>query len=572
MKNNKSQSIMKRLLAIAVSLLVVLSMAVLPASAEASQAVADKASKGVFKIMYCCPDPDNRHDYLYPISIGSGFLVNETTVITCYHVFHNADLIAAMKETYGNNWRNKMEIRVYYSSGSFYTATEIQSVANSTADFTALKLSKPLNGSLSLPLKGNTEESVHRTDEVYALGFSSALEYIEDRKASSLTSADVEIRTGNVNKLASVDGVQTINHSAALKPAMSGGPLLDTAGNVIGINAATTGDSGVYNYAISIDPLINSLNVNNIEYKTGDSSAAPSETDETTVPQEETTAADETTAAPAVELDWVDFNSAFAQASAKTEDGFTAESFAALKEAMTLANSVKNKGDSATQDEIDQAAAKLTQAISALAEKPAGAPMKTMIIIAAAVVLVLAVIIIIVVASRKGKNIEVEMAPAQASNNQNPYDGNGWKSTNVGPAPNFNVHPSSDSAETGVLSGGGTATTVLSAGSNETTVLNSKPYATLTRKSTNETIQVNASPFVIGKERRKVSYCISDNNTISRSHAQIVKNGANVSIVDMNSKNGTFVNGVKCDVNAAVTLKSGDKITLSDEDFIFNTL
>ncbi len=281
MKRNKSQSIMRRLLAMVVALLLMLSMAVMPASAETSQAVADQASKGVFLIMYCCPNPDNRHDYLYPVSIGSGFLVNETTVVTCYHVFHNAELIDAMKATYGNNWRNKMEIRVYYSSGSFYTATEIQSVANSTADFTALKLSKPLNGSLSLALKGNTEETVHRTDEVYALGFPSDLEYIEDQKVSSLTSSDVDVRTGNVNKLASVGGVQTINHSATLKPAMSGGPLLDSAGNVIGINAATTNNSEVYNYAISIDPLINALNVNNIEYKVADGSSVTPEPDTT---------------------------------------------------------------------------------------------------------------------------------------------------------------------------------------------------------------------------------------------------------------------------------------------------
>ena len=569
MKRNKSQSIMRRLLAMVVALLLMLSMAVMPASAESSQAVADRASNGVFKIMYCCPDPDNRHDYLYPVSIGSGFLVNETTVVTCYHVFHNAELIDAMKATYGNNWRNKMEIRVYYSSGSFYTATEIQSVANSTADFTALKLSKPLNGSLSLALKGNTEETVHRTDEVYALGFPSDLEYIEDQKVSSLTSSDVDVRTGNVNKLASVGGVQTINHSATLKPAMSGGPLLDSAGNVIGINAATTRDSEVYNYAISIDPLINALNVNNIEYKVADGSSVTPGPDTTTEPG--VTDSETTTEAPVPALNWTEFNNAFAQATSKSEAGYTAESFAELKAALTIATSVKEKSENATQDEIDDAAAKLNSAIGALVEAKQGAPMKMMIIIALAVVLVLAVIIVIVLVSRKGKNIEVEAAPAPMPVNPPQYN-DGWKATGGSQAPSFNVQQSSDSAETGVLSGGSTATTVLSSGANETTVLNSRPYATLVRKSNNETVQVTATPFVIGKERRRVNYCISDNTTISRSHAQIVKNGANISIIDMNSKNGTFVNGVKCDANAAVALKSGDKITLADEDFVFNIL
>lgn len=566
MKRNKSQSIMKRLLAMVVAMLLVLSMAVLPAFAETSQAVAEEASKGVFLIMYCCPDPDNRHDYLYPVSIGSGFLVNETTVVTCYHVLHNNELISAMKREYGNSWRNKMEIRVYYSSGSFYAATEIQSVTNSTADFTALRLSKPLNGSLSLSLKGNTEESVHRTDEVYALGFPSDLEYIEDRKSSSLTSSDVDVRTGNVNKLATVGGVSTINHSATLKPAMSGGPLLDSEGNVIGINAATSSDSEAHNYAISIEPLINALNVNKIDFKSAGSAETPAEAETTEAQGAEETTAEETTV-PVEELDWTEFNVVYAQAAAKSEDSYTSESFATLKAACTIADEVKAKGDSATQDEIDQAVAKMNSAVEALAEK-SGMDMKLIMIIAAIAIVVILAVVIIVVVSRKGKNVESEPEYIQAP----PMDNNSWATSNHQKAQDFSFS-SAGGDETGVLNdGGGVATTVLTAGSNETTVLNSQPYATLSRRSSGETVQINASPFVIGKERRRVNFCIKDNTTISRSHAQIVKNGSNISITDMNSKNGTFVNGVKCDPNVSVALKGGDTIILSDEEFAFNIL
>lgn len=564
MKTNKSQSIMKRLLAIVVAMLLVLSMAAMPAFAETSAPAADAASKGVFTIMVCSPATDDPHRYQYPISMGSGFLINENTVVTCYHVLHDDEFIAAMKERHGNNWKSKMEIRIYFSDDNFYKANEISTIANEKADFTALRVSQPLEGSRVLALKGNTEETVHRTDVVHALGFPSDLEYVEDRKSDSNTSKDVDIRTGNVNKLADLSGVSAINHSAALKNAMSGGPLVDAEGNVIGINVASMRDSEAHNYAVSVDPLIHVLDVTNTKYTAADGSTQAEETT-TAAGGEETTAAEEATE-PVAELDWTDFNVAYAQASSKSEDSFTPESFANLKAACTLADEVKAKGDSATQDEIDQAVAKINSAVSTLAEKPATNTKMILLIAAIALVVILAVVIIIVVA-RKGKNVEAEEMPVPPI----PGGNSQWISSNHNKASDFTPMTSDDS-ETGVLSTGNIATTVLSSGSNETTVLNTKPYATLSRKSSGEVVQVNTSPFVIGKERRRVNFCIKDNATISRSHAQIIKNGTNISIIDMNSKNGTFVNSIKCDPNVSVALKNGDVITLSDEDFTLSIL
>ena len=64
---------------------------------------------------------------------------------------------------------------------------------------------------------------------------------------------------------------------------------------------------------------------------------------------------------------------------------------------------------------------------------------------------------------------------------------------------------------------------MLNDGAGETTVLgNNIPGAVLIRKKNNERITITKAVFKIGKERRKVDYCISDNTNISRSHADVV--------------------------------------------------
>ena len=115
-------------------------------------------------------------------------------------------------------------------------------------------------------------------------------------------------------------------------------------------------------------------------------------------------------------------------------------------------------------------------------------------------------------------------------------------------------------------------TSLLDEGGGETTLLSSQqmPVGALVRKSTGEKAIINKQLFVIGKERSKVDFCISDNNSISRVHANILyKNGA-FYIVDQRSSNFTFVNGNKVNPGQEVKLNNGDKIKMSDEEFVFN--
>ena len=113
-----------------------------------------------------------------------------------------------------------------------------------------------------------------------------------------------------------------------------------------------------------------------------------------------------------------------------------------------------------------------------------------------------------------------------------------------------------DAGETMVLGEGETPTTVLSGG-------------VLLRKKNNTKITVNKPEFTIGREKRKVDYCISDNSSVSRTHARIRVRAGRYYIADLNSANSTYVNGNKLSPNQEVELRKGDKIIISDEEFEF---
>lgn len=136
------------------------------------------------------------------------------------------------------------------------------------------------------------------------------------------------------------------------------------------------------------------------------------------------------------------------------------------------------------------------------------------------------------------------------------------------PAQNVTASSNMNFGDTTVL-GGGTNnygdTTVLSA------VQNIPNTATphLIRIKNNEKIAINKPITRIGKERSYVDYFIADNTAISRSHANIILRDGECFIVDTNSTNHTFVNGVMIQSNVETKLSEGDSIKLANEAFEF---
>lgn len=145
-----------------------------------------------------------------------------------------------------------------------------------------------------------------------------------------------------------------------------------------------------------------------------------------------------------------------------------------------------------------------------------------------------------------------------------------------------------DDVATGLLSehGDDEATGLLNQGSDETmglwsatdeegtALLNenkvSVHYPTLFRILTEENISVNKPVYRLGKERSYVDYFVTNNIAVSRSHADIITRGTRYFVMDLNSKNHTFLNGQEIPVQYEVELHDGDRLKLANEEFIFN--
>lgn len=100
---------------------------------------------------------------------------------------------------------------------------------------------------------------------------------------------------------------------------------------------------------------------------------------------------------------------------------------------------------------------------------------------------------------------------------------------------------------------------------------NPEEYAVayIVREKTKERIKITKPSFKIGSKTAFVDYCISDNTTISRMHAEIVFKNNKYYIVDLNSTNKTFVDGRVIPSSKEIELFSGVRIRLSNECFSF---
>ncbi len=112
--------------------------------------------------------------------------------------------------------------------------------------------------------------------------------------------------------------------------------------------------------------------------------------------------------------------------------------------------------------------------------------------------------------------------------------------------------------------------TTLLSGAGETTVLSHHVHGgRLVRSRNGESVEISKEEFIIGREQSRVDYCVRGNTSVGRVHAKIVVRAGVAYLVDLNATNGTFLNGVRCTPNREAPLKSGDRITFSDEEFSY---
>ena len=83
-----------------------------------------------------------------------------------------------------------------------------------------------------------------------------------------------------------------------------------------------------------------------------------------------------------------------------------------------------------------------------------------------------------------------------------------------------------------------------------------------------EEIIISKSSFIIGRLPDQVDY-VSDNRAVGKIHAEIIVRDESYYIKDLNSKNGTYINGEKLISQREYPIKNNDKLTLADSNFTF---
>lgn len=532
----------KKVLCLALALCMMMALSVSAFATNVNEAVRD-SENGVLQVYVVYTTDDGQELFFQG---GSGFLINDTTLVTCEHVAKvNADDVAEIAQymnTSVADATNHLSLRVSVLRDVSIKA-KIQ-YSSTEMDYAILTLDTPIYDRTPLALRSSSE--VEKTESCYALGFPAEIEYLQS--VNKYNSEDVSITSGQVNKISSIEGVDYVQHSAKTMAGNSGGPLVDNDGKVIGISCMVSSEES-YSYAIASDQLIEICKSLGIEYSSDGrvSDANTGDPTEVTEPSVDKTA----------------LQNAVNSASSIVEEDYSEDSVAAFKSAFEKANSVLGNA-AATQAEVDAAANALNSAVDEL-EVKSGLSKGVIIGIAAAVVAVVVVVVLIIVLGGKKKKA-APVAPVMPQMPENKTVGQ----VKTPSAPPFTVNQGG--MNTTVLNQGSGETTVLSQGSNETTVLSQNTsFGSLLRKKNNEKISINKAKFSIGKERSNVDYCVSDNTAVSRVHVVIRANGGKIYVADQRSTNGTFVNNVRVESGKEVELKSGDKLTLGDEDFIFNS-
>lgn len=506
------------------------------------------------------------------LSGGTCFLINEEYVLSNYHIFDLdsdagngktlrdvAEQLLGIENLADND--KHLKIFVYANRDMTTEATIHESVQSATMDFVALKLASKIYD--RTPLVLGDSDIAYQQDVVYALGFPT--DSIENKEFN--TKADVSVVDGTISKVTTREKADVFEHTAPLNHGNSGGPLLNPINEVIGINTFSYGnDDGQKYYSVQINAIKSGLDTFGIAYADGTHDRADIDPTPNPNPKPETVTLEE-------------LQTAISSAKGITADGYTTESYNALQTAISSAETVA--AGSPTEEQIQAAMDELSAARNGLESEDPILPEPEdetnwfLIggIIAIVVIVIVVVIIIIVVASRSGKKKAQGTVPggdgvvppyADPGKMTPPVDGGYGPSypTGGGYAGGMGYAPAADGAG---------ETTLLDSGAGETTLLGGTGSAAyLIRKKNGEKIAITSQNFAIGKERRRVNYCISDNTSVSRYHAVITKKGSDYYITDQKSSNFTFVNGVQLSPYNETLLTDRSTIKLSDEEFEFH--
>jgi len=81
---------------------------------------------------------------------------------------------------------------------------------------------------------------------------------------------------------------------------------------------------------------------------------------------------------------------------------------------------------------------------------------------------------------------------------------------------------------------------------------------------------LNELVVIVGREKDEVDLCC-ENMAVGKRHAQLHFHEGAYHLSDLNSKNGTFLNGARLELNQEKQIKSGDEICFANSSFVFES-
>ncbi|MDE5699625.1 MAG: trypsin-like peptidase domain-containing protein [Lachnospiraceae bacterium] len=189
---------------------------------------------------------------------GTGFFVGESGkdpqyIVTNHHVIENF-LIAG-------GGGSESALYVAFSADDIEEAYVVG--YDDKMDLAILRLASPT--SKRKPLRIQTDFEIG--DPVYAAGFPGLADQAVDSK-SSFSIDDITVTNGTISRFITENGTgrRIIQMDAAIYHGNSGGPLVNTNGDLVGVNVAGIEGQGM-NYAVNVNELIPLLVKNNVAYE-----------------------------------------------------------------------------------------------------------------------------------------------------------------------------------------------------------------------------------------------------------------------------------------------------------------
>lgn len=81
-------------------------------------------------------------------------------------------------------------------------------------------------------------------------------------------------------------------------------------------------------------------------------------------------------------------------------------------------------------------------------------------------------------------------------------------------------------------------------------------------------IRLDKDSILIGRLKDSVDHVIQ-NNAVGKIHAELIEREGQYFVIDLNSVNGTYINGEKIICNKPAVINNGDKITFANESYTF---